>query len=235
MAEGRPEEKSISSGGDSISNKSISNGGGDSISNKSISNGGGDSNSNKSISNGGGDSNSNKSAPPPRIHTKEKSVRYGGDSNCLRIHTKEKFPIFSNSLFQLNGELNLGIGAPYIKAMTKHSSSDTSTRLGVGVEYCRDKKIRYNVRGKKVFPVTADGLIGLNIKGRYDAVHDFREINFIGAAELTWKIFNANKERDLWLKFGFDVTNMIPYFQIRQYKWTFNANENHRWEVRYDL
>ncbi|KAK6160858.1 hypothetical protein DH2020_004239 [Rehmannia glutinosa] len=166
----------------------------------------------------------------------ETSLRYGGDSKSLRIHAKEKFPIAANTLCQLNGELDTRIGAPnYLNAMIRYFYPDLSASIGVGVQYNRHDKVHYNIRAKKAFPVTSDGLLSFNVKGRCYSDEEFKEISYTGAAEFVWNIFNVKKDQDLRLKFGYDVLDKIPYLQIRENNWTFNADGNRKWNVRYDL
>ncbi|KAG8377234.1 hypothetical protein BUALT_Bualt08G0007100 [Buddleja alternifolia] len=166
----------------------------------------------------------------------ETSLRYSGDSKSLRIYAKEKIPIADNTICQLNGELDTRIGAPtFVNAMIRYFSHDLASSLGVGVQYNRHGKVHYNLRAKKTFPVTADELLSFNIKGRCHADEEFKETKYTGAAEFTWKIFNVKKDQDLRLKFGYNVLDKIPYLQIRENNWTFNADGNRRWNVRYDL
>ncbi|CAA2999345.1 Hypothetical predicted protein [Olea europaea subsp. europaea] len=168
----------------------------------------------------------------------ESSLRYGGDSKSLRIHAKEKYPIAadSNTQLQLHGELDTRIGAPsYLSAMIRHFYPDVSASIGAGIQYTRHEKLRYSVRGKKTIPVTDNGLINFNIKGRMIIDKEFKEREPLGAAEFTWIIYNFKKDQDLRLKVGYEVVDKIPYFQIRENNWTFNADTKGKWNVRYDL
>ncbi|CAA2999346.1 Hypothetical predicted protein [Olea europaea subsp. europaea] len=109
----------------------------------------------------------------------ESSLRYGGDSKSLRIHAKEKYPIAadSNTQLQLHGELDTRIGAPsYLSAMIRHFYPDVSASIGAGIQYTRHEKLRYSVRGKKTIPVTDNGLINFNIKGRMIIDKEFKEV-----------------------------------------------------------
>ncbi|XP_031270279.1 outer envelope pore protein 21, chloroplastic isoform X2 [Pistacia vera] len=141
----------------------------------------------------------------------ETSLRYGKDSKALRIHAKEKFLIDSNTRLQL------------------------SASLGVGLQYTKHEKLRYFVRAKKGFPVTSNGLLSFNIKGRCDVDKEFKQKNSKGAAEFSWSIFNFQREQDIRFKLGYEVIDKVPYFQIRENNWTLNADMNGRWNVRYDL
>ncbi|CAA2955535.1 Hypothetical predicted protein [Olea europaea subsp. europaea] len=168
----------------------------------------------------------------------ESSLRYGGDSKSLRIHAKEMYPIAtdSNTLLQLHGELDTRLGAPtYLSAMIRHFYPDVSASIGTGVQYTRHDKLRYSVRGKKTFPVTNNGLINFNIKGRFIIDKEFKKRESQGAAELNWIIFNFKKDQDLRFKVGYEVVDKIPYFQIKENNWTFNADGKGKWNVRYDL
>ncbi|XP_057469059.1 outer envelope pore protein 21B, chloroplastic-like [Actinidia eriantha] len=166
----------------------------------------------------------------------ETSIRYGADSTALRIHAKEKFPIDSNTHLQVHGELDTKIGAPsYLSAMIRHFYPDLSASLGVGLQYNRHEKVRYSVRGKTAFPVTTNGLLQFNIKGRCDVDKEFRERKLKGAAEFTWGILDFQKDQDMRLKVGYEVFDKVPYLQIRENNWMLNVDINGRWNVRYDL
>lgn len=51
-----------------------------------------------------------------------------------------------------------------------------SASLGLGVQYDKWQKLRYVVRGKKEFPVTADGMVKFHVKGRCDIGKDFIQV-----------------------------------------------------------
>ncbi|KAL1814987.1 hypothetical protein DCAR_0519201 [Daucus carota subsp. sativus] len=166
----------------------------------------------------------------------ETSLRYGGDSKILRIRAKEKIPFDSETHLELHGELDTKIGAPsFLSGTIRHFYPDLLASLGLGVQYDKRQKLRYVVRGKKEFPVTADGMIKFHVKGRCDIGKDFIQRNTKGHAELTWDIFNFRKDQDVRLKIGYEVSDKIPYLQIRENNWTFNADVNGKWNVRYDL
>lgn len=165
----------------------------------------------------------------------ETSLRYGKDSTALKLHAKQKFPVHANTLLQLNGELNTKIGAPsYFSALIRHFFP-LKASVGVGFQYDRREKLRYTARGKKAFPVTADESVNFIIKGRTEADTKFKQTTSKGAAELSWSILNFQKEQDVRLKVGYDILDKIPYVQIRENNWTFNADINGKWNVRYDL
>ncbi|CAI9115278.1 OLC1v1016135C1 [Oldenlandia corymbosa var. corymbosa] len=166
----------------------------------------------------------------------ETSIRYGVDSKAIRIHAKEKLPIHSNTHLQLHGELDTRLAAPtFLSAMLRQFYPDFSASVGVGVQYTRKDKIHYSVRGKKEFPVTTDGFFNFHIKGRYDVDQEFRQKKSIGAAEFSWIIYNFKKEQDVRLKVGYEILGKVPYMQIRENNWTFNADVNGKWNIRYDL
>ncbi|KAL8523792.1 hypothetical protein ACS0TY_013676 [Phlomoides rotata] len=170
----------------------------------------------------------------------ETSLRFRGDSKSLRIHAKEKFPISSNSICQLNGELDTKLGTPtYLNAMIRYFIPELSASLGVGVQYNRHNKVHnqvhYNVRGKKTFPVTADESLTFNVKGRCNIDEEFKKIDYTGVTEFVWNISEVKKDQDLRLKLGYDIVDKIPYLQIRENNWTFNIDGDRRWNVRYDL
>lgn len=47
----------------------------------------------------------------------------------------------------------------------------------MGVQYNRNKKLHFNLRGKKEYPVTANELLTFNIKARCAADEEFREVS----------------------------------------------------------
>ncbi|KAL5581477.1 hypothetical protein UlMin_013919 [Ulmus minor] len=147
----------------------------------------------------------------------ETSLRYGGDSKALRIHAKGKFPIDSDTLLQVHEELDTRVGVPsYFCALLRHFYPDFSASLGVGLKYDKHEKLHYIVGGKKSFPVTTNGHFSFNIKGHCDVDKEFKQRRLKGATELSWAILNFQKEQDVRLK-------IVPYFQIRENNWTFNA------------
>ncbi|KAF7829460.1 outer envelope pore protein 21, chloroplastic-like [Senna tora] len=166
----------------------------------------------------------------------ETSLRYPGDSKALRIHAKQKFPIDSNTHLQVNGELDTRLGRlTYASAQIRHFYPDLSATLGVGLQYDKYEKLWYSVRGKKAFPVTNDGLLTFNIKGRSDVDKEFKERKSRGAAEFSWSIFNFQKDQDVRLRVGYEVFEQVPYLQIRENNWVINADYKGRWNVRFDL
>ncbi|CAK8569206.1 unnamed protein product [Lathyrus sativus] len=176
----------------------------------------------------------------------ETSLRYGGDSKALKIHAKEKLRIDTNTFFQVRGELDTKSGQPSSgRALIRHFYPNFSATLGVGVRYdkqdsvgvryAKNDKLRYTVCAKKTFPVTNDGLVNFKIKGGCDVDQDFKEWKSRGGAEFSWSVFNFQKEQDVRLRIGYEAFEQVPYLQIRENNWTFNADYKGRWNVRYDL
>ncbi|AES74111.1 Outer envelope pore protein 21 [Medicago truncatula] len=177
----------------------------------------------------------------------ETSLRYGGDSKALKIHAKQKIRIDTNTFFQVRGELDTKNGQPNsLRALVRHFYPDLSATLGVGVQYdklnnvgekryARNDKLRYTVLAKKTFLVTEDGLVNFKIKGACDVDQDFKERKSRGGAEFSWNIFNFQKDQDVRLRIGYEAFEQVPYVQIRENNWTFNADYKGRWNVRYDL
>lgn len=166
----------------------------------------------------------------------ETSLRYGDNSKSIRIHAKEKFPISTNSICQLQGELDTKLGTPtFLNGMIRYFHPELSASVGVGVQYNRRDKVHYHVRGKKTFPVTSDGLFNFNVKGRCNINEELKQIDYSATTEFVWNIFNVKKDQDLRIKLGCDVVDKIPYMQVRENNWTFNIDQNRRWNVRYDL
>ncbi|EYU41178.1 hypothetical protein ABFS82_03G006100 [Erythranthe guttata] len=166
----------------------------------------------------------------------ETSLRYGGDSKSLCIRAKEKLPVGDNIIWESHAELDTKAGAPtFLSSMLRFYYPDLSTSLGVGAQYNKNRKIHYHVRGKHAFPVTSDRLISFNIKGRCNTDEEFKKVSYTGAAELVCNIFNVKKDQDLRVKLGYDLMQKLPYLQVRENNWTFNADGNCKWNVRYDL
>lgn len=166
----------------------------------------------------------------------ETSLRYGVDSKALKIHAKERFAIDSSTHLQVHGELDTRIGAPsYVSAMIRHFYPDLSACLGVGLQYDKHEKLRYFVRGKKGFPVTNDGLISFNVKGRCDVDKEFKQRNSKAATEVSWSIYNFHREQDVRFRIGYEVITKVPYLQIKENNWTLNADMNGKWNVKFDL
>ncbi|KAI3745589.1 hypothetical protein L6452_07990 [Arctium lappa] len=172
-----------------------------------------------------------------RITTKNNppTVKYAGDVSALKIHVKQKLHIDSNTLLQLNGELDTGKGAPtFFCALVRHFYPDLSASLGAGLHYDRDDKLHCTVRGKKAYPVASNRFVNFVLKGRCDIDQEL-EPTPNGALELVWNILDFQKDQDVRLKVGYEFVDKIPYVQIRENNWTFNADINGRWNVRYDL
>ncbi|XP_010539779.1 PREDICTED: outer envelope pore protein 21B, chloroplastic [Tarenaya hassleriana] len=164
------------------------------------------------------------------------SLRYASNSKSLKIHAKEKLPLNSKTRLQFHGELDTGTGAPsYICAMIRYFFMEASTSLGLGLHYDKREKLRCLVRGKKEFPVIADGIVTFNVKGRSDFDQDFNQRNLKGAAEFAWNIANFQEDQGIRLKVGYEIFEKVPYMQIRENNWTVNADMKGRWNVRYDL
>ncbi|XP_057974491.1 outer envelope pore protein 21B, chloroplastic-like [Malania oleifera] len=166
----------------------------------------------------------------------ETSLRFGGDSKTLRIHAKEKLPIDPKTHLEVHGEFDIGVGAPsYFCAAIRHSYHDLSASLGIGLHYDKHEKLRYSVQGKKAFAASSDGSLNFNIKGRCDVDKELREKKSRGAAELSWSVLNFQEDQDVRFKLGYELFDKVPYFQIRESNWTFNADANGRWNFRYLL
>ncbi|XP_019186235.1 PREDICTED: outer envelope pore protein 21B, chloroplastic-like [Ipomoea nil] len=166
----------------------------------------------------------------------ETSLRYGVESKSLKIHAKEKIPLDSFTHLQFHGELDTKTGAPsYLSAALRHFYQDLSVYLGVGMEYDRREKRRYNVRAKKAFPVTTDGFLNFHVKGRCDTDQEFKQRKPKGSAEFSWDIVNFKKDQEVRIKVGYEIFEKVPYLQIRENNWTLNADATGRWNVKYAL
>ncbi|XP_022153118.1 outer envelope pore protein 21, chloroplastic [Momordica charantia] len=166
----------------------------------------------------------------------ETSLRYAGDTRALRIHAKEKIPLDSNIFLQVHGELDTRVGEPSLLAASlRQFYPDLSASASIGVRYDKYEKLHYLGRGKMSFPVTTDGLLRFTIKGQSYLDKEFKETKFKGAAEFSLGILNFQKAQDVRVKLGYEVSDKVPYLQIRENNWTLNANVNGRWNVRFDL
>lgn len=54
--------------------------------------------------------------------------------------------------------------------------------MGFGIQLNKDENPSYSLRGKKAFPVTASGLVGINLKGRFHFDKEYKEVSFIDDA-----------------------------------------------------
>ncbi|CAI0381604.1 unnamed protein product [Linum tenue] len=168
----------------------------------------------------------------------ETSLRYSGGSKrtlreeSLRIHAKQKLLFDPKTQLQFHGELDTRIGAPsHVSAILRHFLPDLGASLGAGVQYDRQEKLRYSLRAKKAFPITSDGLFSFNVKGRYHLDKDFKESKPTAATEFSCSIFNFQKDQDVRIKVGYEVIDKLPYLQIRENNWTFNADIKGRWNA----
>ncbi|KAF4349381.1 hypothetical protein F8388_012551 [Cannabis sativa] len=168
----------------------------------------------------------------------ETSLRYAADSKpALRIHAKQKFLIDPKTHLQFHGELDTRLGVlSHFSALLRRFYPDFSASFGGGMKYDKREKVRYVVRGKKSFPVTTNGEVRLMLRDAVTLTKNSKRFKrSTGAAELSWAILNFQKEQDVRIKFGYEVLEQLPYFQIRENNWTFNADGNGKWNVRYDL
>nr|CAD1821187.1 unnamed protein product [Ananas comosus var. bracteatus] len=162
----------------------------------------------------------------------ETSLRLGGDSKTLRIHAKEKLQMGPKPYYRFH----TSIGAPSCLALiVRQFFPALLANVGVGVQLDKTDDLTYNFRGKKAFPITSSGLVGINVKGRLITDKEFRQLKKISAIELAWSIFNIQKDQDVRIKLGYNIFDKVPYFQIRENNWTLNTCMNGKWNVRYDL
>ncbi|XP_022857533.1 outer envelope pore protein 21B, chloroplastic-like isoform X2 [Olea europaea var. sylvestris] len=103
------------------------------------------------------------------------------------------------------------------------------------------------IHAKEMYPIATDSNTLLQLHGELDTRlgaptylsamirHFYPDRESQGAAELNWIIFNFKKDQDLRFKVGYEVVDKIPYFQIKENNWTFNADGKGKWNVRYDL
>ncbi|KAG9442541.1 hypothetical protein H6P81_018395 [Aristolochia fimbriata] len=162
------------------------------------------------------------------------SLRYDSDSRVLRIHAKEKIPVDSRLLCQVHGELDTAAGAPSSLGVTfRNIFKEAFASVGAGIRCDQDKNIKYTLHGKKAFPITSNGFLHFNVKGRYDVADKLTEKKARGAAEISWSILDIQRDQDVRLVVGYEVFDKVPYLQIRENNWTFNADMNGRWNLRF--
>ncbi|KAL8233333.1 hypothetical protein R6Q57_003111 [Mikania cordata] len=173
-----------------------------------------------------------------RINTNKRppTVRYAGDSSSLKVHAKQKFRIDSNTRLQLNGELDTRIGVlTFFSALLRYFPPELSAKIGAGLQYDRRDKLHYTIHGKKSFPLTPDRFVSFVVKGRCDLDKEFKKPTPSGAAELVWNILDFQRDQDVRLKVGYAILDKIPYVQVRENNWTFTADANGKWHVKYNL
>ncbi|KAI7743749.1 hypothetical protein M8C21_007763 [Ambrosia artemisiifolia] len=191
-------------------------------------------------------SNNNNNNNPPNSSPR---VKYAGDVSSIKIHAKQKIRFDSDTLLQLNGELDTRTGAPsFLCALVRHFYPNLSASVGAGLQYDRNDKLVCTLRGKKAYPVASNRFVNILLKGRCDIDKELNQVSFFvtvylllnqptphGALELVWNILDFQKDQDVRLKVGYEIVDKIPYVQIRENNWTFNADINGRWNVRYHL
>ncbi|PIA46636.1 hypothetical protein AQUCO_01500286v1 [Aquilegia coerulea] len=166
----------------------------------------------------------------------ETSLRYGCEDKSLRIHAKQKIPLDSRTILQVHGELDPQVGAPsYYAVLARSFYPELAADFGAGLQFSEREGFQYTARAKKAFPITSNNSLSFNIKGRVHSDKDFEMRKFKGAAELTWSKFEFQKDQDVRFKVGYEIFDQVPYLQIRENNWTFNANSNGKWNVRFDL
>ncbi|XP_020242622.1 outer envelope pore protein 21, chloroplastic-like [Asparagus officinalis] len=170
------------------------------------------------------------------------SFRYSSDSKSLRIRAKQKLSVDPKTLIQAHGELDTRTGAPsYLALIIRRFYPDLSASVGVGVQTskalqtAKRDKFGYYIRGKKAISLTSNGFVGINIKGRCDTDKEFKERKARGALEFVWSILDFQKDQDVRIKVGYEISQQVPYFQLRENNWTLNADANGKWNVRFDL
>ncbi|KAJ0922638.1 putative outer envelope pore protein [Helianthus annuus] len=189
----------------------------------------------------GGDSSAlkiNKTTPTSNNKKGPQTVRYASDASgsALKIYAKQKFHIDSNTRLQLNGELDTRIGAPtFFSALLRYFPPELSAKIGAGLQYTKREKLHYTMHGKKSFPLIPDQFVNFVIKGRCDLDKEFKQPTPSGAAELVWNIVDFQKDQELRLKVGYEIFDKIPYVQVRENNWTFTADANGKWNVKYNL
>ncbi|KAJ0466341.1 putative outer envelope pore protein [Helianthus annuus] len=180
----------------------------------------------------GGDSSAlriSNNPPPP-------TVKYAGDVSSVKVYAKQKIQFDSDTLLQLNGELDTRTGAPtFLCALIRHFYPNLSASVGAGLHYDRNDKLVCTLRGKKAYPMASSRFVNVVLKGRCDIDKELNQPTPHGALELVWNILDFQKDQDVRLKVGYEIVDKVPYVQIRENNWTFNADGNGRWNVRYHL
>uniref|UniRef100_A0A0D3FCG9 Uncharacterized protein n=1 Tax=Oryza barthii TaxID=65489 RepID=A0A0D3FCG9_9ORYZ len=160
----------------------------------------------------------------------------------LRIHAKEKLPIASNALLQAHGEIHAATGAPtYLALLFRNFYPRLSANLGLGLAiHFRNNQplplawdnFSYTLRASKaIIPFPSNALLGINLKGRLLADKYFNPTTRTAAVELAWTILDLKRGQDVRLKLGYQLLHKMPYFQLRENNWTFNAYMDGKWDV----
>ncbi|KAD7477001.1 hypothetical protein E3N88_00137 [Mikania micrantha] len=151
----------------------------------------------------------------------ETSLRYGGDSSAknsptlkyvgdVRIYAKQKLRLDSDTILQLNGELNTTTGAPnFFCALVRHFYPDLSASVGAGLHYDRNEKLVCTLRGKKAYPMASNRFVNVLLKGRCDIDKELNQPTPHGALELVWNILDFQKEQDVRLKIGYEIVDKV--------------------------
>uniref|UniRef100_A0A0E0K7C9 Outer envelope pore protein 21, chloroplastic n=1 Tax=Oryza punctata TaxID=4537 RepID=A0A0E0K7C9_ORYPU len=167
----------------------------------------------------------------------------GASQDGLRIHAKEKLPIASNALLQAHGEIHASTGAPtYLALLLRNFYPRLSANLGLGLAiHFHNNQLAwddfsYTLRANKaIIPFPSNALLGINLKGRLLADKHFKPTTRTAAVELAWTILDLKRGQDVRLKLGYQLLHKMPYFQLRENNWTFNAYMDGKWDVRFDL
>ncbi|XP_010266251.1 PREDICTED: outer envelope pore protein 21, chloroplastic-like isoform X2 [Nelumbo nucifera] len=119
----------------------------------------------------------------------ETSLRYGGDSKALRVHFKEKLPINSNNYFQVDGDLDTGIGdLSSLSGTIRCFVPELSAIFGLGLQYDIHDKANFIARGKKAFPIANNGLLSFKMKGRCEFDKALRKVPYLQIRENNWTL-----------------------------------------------
>ncbi|GJW83982.1 outer envelope pore protein 21, chloroplastic-like protein [Tanacetum coccineum] len=186
------------------------------------------------------------------------NVRINAKQKLQFINHTSNYPL----LLQLNGELDTGTGAPtFLCALVRHFYPNMSASLGAGLHYDRNEKLHCTLRAKKAFPVASSNskfkslvILSLVLSFLQKPDSRIRLFEFSNQCHVVILHSSAIKVDILvramgmpsiraWLSsrykliscFLYHTIRQIPYVQLRENNWTFNADITGRWNVRYNL
>uniref|UniRef100_A0A0E0CTK3 Outer envelope pore protein 21, chloroplastic n=1 Tax=Oryza meridionalis TaxID=40149 RepID=A0A0E0CTK3_9ORYZ len=206
---------------------------------------------------GGGSRPQSKSQEGLRIHAKEKlPIASNALLQVLLLFWLFSSPWINNSFIfpcataaaegKAHGEIHAATGAPtYLALLFRNFYPRLSANLGLGLAiHFRNNQplplawdnFSYTLRASKaIIPFPSNALLGINLKGRLLADKYFNPTTRTAAVELAWTILDLKRGQDVRLKLGYQLLHKMPYFQLRENNWTFNAYMDGKWDVRFDL
>eukprot|EP00850_Spirogloea_muscicola_P010319 SM000060S19651 [mRNA] locus=s60:310061:311092:- [translate_table: standard] len=167
----------------------------------------------------------------------ETSLKLDSTTRRLGFLVKEKFVTDNNLALTCSGFLAADDGAARGDVqLVKNFFPGWLTRFDVGARYGTEfGELSYGVSGKKTFELNDEGLLSIDVKGKYQYGQRKREHALKGSVEISQKVFNITEGQDLKMTLGFDLIKRHAYAQIRENNWTLNSDFAGNWSVLYDL